>query len=273
MKKLAVFFVCICLIISAAAPVFAADNVKSWSKDTISGECERIEDIKNSLAEEFGVSETVSYPMHHITDDFFFKKVSLFNKFDKFISEEYDIITLDSDDANNFACHVSLCCGKTDEWVVRAGNVADYMPDLEGLEAFIENVDVDIAEGKFGKVDNVSLLFADYPGFQVDDTTTRNGIITIFMIFAYVKSDIGETLIPYTVLQTEGEKILEDGKSYTLKECMDVLESKLSASELTSIETSNVLYPWQTAVIAAAIAATLICAFFAVKKIAKRKVK
>ena len=68
MKKLAVFFVCICLIISAAAPVLAADNVKSWSKDTISGEYERIEDIKNSLVEEFGVSETVSYPMHHITE-------------------------------------------------------------------------------------------------------------------------------------------------------------------------------------------------------------
>ena len=260
MKKFAVLFLCLLLIIGGAFPAFAAESVQSWLDNAREEEQDRIEEIENHYYEKNDEYEIKSYPMYHIADDGFYEKISLFNGIDKFISEKYDIITfaLPNENPEDFNCNISWTAGH--EALITSGMVAEKIVDPEEFMLFIKNIDSDISAGKFGKVKNVSLLLADFLNFKLNgegDTTS------LMVAFAYVKSNEGEFLVPYTVIQTYGEPILENGKIYTLKECTKIMKSEISLGKMsTRVETTNILYPWQIALIAVACVAVLVGLFF-----------
>jgi hypothetical protein len=260
MKKILGFLLCFVMILCFALPAFAVESVQSWLDNAREEEQDRIEYWENRYAEKNGEYEIKSYPMYHIADDDFYEKISLFNGIDKFISEKYDIITfaLSNENPEDFNCNISWTTG-TDS-LITSGVIAEKIVDPEEFMLFIENIDSDISAGKFGKVKNVSLLLADFVNFKLNgegDTTS------LIITFAYIESEKGEFLVPYTVIQTYGEPILENGKIYTLKECTKIMKSEISVGKMsTRVETTKVLYPWQIALIAVAGVAALAGLFF-----------
>ena len=165
---------------------------------------------------------------------------------------------MSNENPEDFNCNISWTTG-TDS-LITSGVIAEKIVDPEEFMLFIKNIDSDISAGKFGKVKKFSLLLADFLNFKltgIDHTTS------LMVAFAYVKSNEGEFLVPYTVIQTYGEPIFEDGKIYTLKECTKIMKSEISVGKMsTRVETTNVLYPWQIALIAVAGVAALVGLFF-----------
>ncbi len=267
MKKFAVLFLCLFLLIGGTLPAFAADNVQSWLDSAREEEQDRIEYLESQYTEENGEYEIKSYPMYHIIDDLFYEKISFFNGIDKFISEKYDIITfaLPNENPEDFICSISMATGS--DYLISSRVGAEKVVDPEEFMLFIENIDSDISSEKFGKVKNISLLLADFFNFKL---TGEDYPTSLLIAFAYVKSDEGEFFVPYTFVQTDGEPILENGKIYTLKECTTIMKKSISFSKNSRTETTNVLLPWHIAIIAVVGVAALVGVVFGIRALIER---
>lgn len=254
MKKFAVLFLCLALICVFTLPTFAATSCEEWLDEAQIDEVEKCaEDIFSN--EIYKATETHVYPMYHITDDAFFKKLMLWNKMSSFISQKYDFGIF----SDSWLCENPIL-----------GN-ADYNTSTERLETvftlniaeyqkfneFLVNVDSHINAGDFGSVKDVSLLYGDFISVNINGADS-----SLYLCFAYIQSNKGEFFVPYTFLQTAGEPILENGKIYTLKECTKIMKKSISFSEGSRTETSNILYPWQIALIAVVGVAVLVGLFF-----------
>ena len=254
MKKISILFLCLALICVFTLSAFAATSCEEWLNEAKTDELEKLEESIFSN-EFFKATETHIYPMYHITDDAFFEKVMLWNKMSSFISQKYDFGIF----SDSWLCENPI-------W----GN-ADYNTSTERLETvftlniaeyqkfneFLVNVDSHINAGDFGSVKDVSLLYGDFISVNINGVDS-----SLYLCFAYIQSNKGEFFVPYTFLQTAGEPILENGKIYTLKECTKIMKKSISFSEGSRTETSNILYPWQIALIAVACVAAAVGLFF-----------
>ncbi len=223
---------------SSALHVFAAESLQGWLDSESEKEAERIAQIENSLIEEYGYCQLQSYPMKHIKDTIFFQKVSFFNGMDKFISDKNDIVTLvlSAHEQTELIYNISFSYADDDDddHALTTGQITSTKVVAEEFLSYIKKVDADIADGTFGKVNDVSFLFAWFPNFGYD-----NDIVTIEVSFAYIQSSKGEFLVPYILSQSGREPILENGKIYTLSECLEVLDESLSTSLMSWIEVTD----------------------------------
>ena len=67
MKKFAVLFLCLLLIIGGALPVFAAESVQSWLDNAREDEQDRIEEIENHYYEKNDETDrfgTCTHPLY-----------------------------------------------------------------------------------------------------------------------------------------------------------------------------------------------------------------
>ncbi len=236
MKKIAILFLSLILLISSALPAFAAESLQGWLDSEREKEAERIAQIESKLIEKYGYCQLQSYPMKHIKDTLFFQKVSFFNGMDKFISDENDIVTLvlSAHEQTELIYNISFSYADDDDHALTTGQITSTKVVAEEFLSYIKKVDADIADGTFGKVNDVSLLFAWFPNFGYD-----NDIVTIEVSFVYIQSSKGEFLVPYILSQSGREPILENGKIYKLSECLEVLDESLSTSLMSWIEVTD----------------------------------
>ena len=263
MKKISILFLCLFMMMFFNLSIFAATSCEEWLNEAQIDEVEkRAEDIFSN--EVYKATETHVYPMYHITDDAFFKKLMLWNKMSSFISQKYDFGIF----SDSWLCTKPVLA-EAEYYTQKTGsmksvftlNIAEY----QKFNEFLANVDSHINAGDFGIVKDVSLLYGDFISVNINGADS-----SLYLCFAYIQSDRGEFFVPYTFLQTVGEPILENGKIYTLKECTTIMKKSISFSEDSRTETTNVLYPWQVVLIAVLGVAALVGAFFGIKALIER---
>ncbi len=271
MKKIIILFLSLILITSSALPVFAADSLQDWVDYASMEEQARIDEIENKLKEEYGECEMKSYPMKHIKDNTFFQKISFFNKMDKFISDKNDIITFVflPGRPEEPICHIYYGAGRQDESRLPLGSnicTAEVVPNE--YVSFLTALDEEIQADKFGKIKECSLLFGTFVNFKLN---IEEMITTLEIAFVYIQSDGSEFLIPYIFAQTRGEPVLENGKIYTLAECADILDVKLSTLEFSWTEETDefLIDPLEIMLMVVLIAAVAVGSVFGVKALTK----
>ncbi len=267
MKKIAILFLSLILLMSSVLPAFAAESLQGWLDSESEKEAERIEQIENSLIEEYGYCQLQSYPMKHIKDTLFFQKVSFFNGMDKFISDENDIVTLvlssyEPTEPTELIYNISFSYAYDDDHALTTGHITATKLVAEEFLSYIKKVDADISDGTFGKVNDVSFLFAFFPNLGYD-----NDIVTMEVSFAYIQSSKGEFLVPYILSQSRCEPIIENGKIYKLSECLGVLDESLSTSWMSRVEmTDEALFnPMEIVLPAVLCIAVAVGIFFGIK--------
>ena len=257
MKKFAVLFLCLLLIIGGTLPVFAAESVQSWLDSAREETKDKTEEIENDVISRYKASKIYgTYPVRHIKDDLFFEKVLNGVSFSKCISDYYYVGVF----ADTFLQDSDLVLYEKSIDDSNLFGVADT--DHEKFSEFLENTDNKIALGEFGKVSNAELLYYDLEFLVSYGGYDKSKALSLFVWFVHIKSNKGEFLVPYTIFQKGGDgNIFENGKSYKLKDCAKIMRDNVY-TENKYIETTNILYPWQIALIAVVGVAAAVGLFF-----------
>ena len=203
--------------------------------------------------------------MRHIKDDLFFEKVLNGVSLSKCVSDYFYIGIF----ADTFLSDLVLYEKSIDD--SHFFGVADI--DYEKFAEFIESTDNRIASGEFGTVSEAELLYYDlefYISDGDDGGYDKSKVLSLCVWFVHIQSNNGEFLVPYTIIQDGGNgNIFENGKSYSLKDCSKLMRDNVYTKN-KYIETTNILYPWQIALIAVLGVAALVGVVFGIRALIER---